>query len=371
MAPSIRQIHPVPPGQAEGLVAAVYDQARREFGLVPDPLLLHSPDPPLLLAAWAMLRESVLVGALPRRLKETVAAAVSRANRCPFCVDAHTVMLGAAGDPAGARVLAARPERRRQILPDPHAEALAAWAESTAHPESRQLRRPPFAPGNAEEILATACCFHYINRLATVFLADSILPRPARWLRRPLLALAGRLLGGKIASDLEPGRAVSLSSLPMGSRHEVPGISWTSPDGAIREAMEHWYGACEEAGGRVLSAEARRRLAGRVADWRGGALPLAGGWIDRTLGGLADTERPAARLALLTALAPHRVTADDLSAAHGALGGDRDLLAAAVWGAAQATCRIGAWLDPGRASAARGQSSSAARPAAVGPARAR
>lgn len=358
MAPTMRQVHPVSPRQAEGLVAAVYDQARRELGLVPDPLLLHSPDPVLLLGTWAMLRESVLVGTVPRRLKETVAAAVSRANRCPFCVEAHTVMMGAAGDPDGARALAGRPGRRRRVLPDSEAEALARWAEATAHPESRQLRRPPFAPRHREEILATACCFHYMNRMATVFLADSILPRPGRWLRRPLLAFAARALRGRIASDLPPGQAVPLlerCQTPVQTpppprcqtpRQTVPGISWTAPDSTIREAMELWYGGCEEAGARVLSEGARRRVGGRVTGWRGGPLPLSGGWIDRTLDRLPEDERPAARLALLTALAPHRLTAEDLATARAALGSDRDLVAVAVWGAAQATCRIGSWLAP-------------------------
>ena len=43
----VRYLHPVPAAAATGLVAEVYAQAEREFGLLP-PLPLHSPLPRLL-----------------------------------------------------------------------------------------------------------------------------------------------------------------------------------------------------------------------------------------------------------------------------------------------------------------------------------
>jgi hypothetical protein len=57
----IRYVSPVMPGTAAGLVASVYTQAERDFGMVAPPLALHSPAPPLLAAAWVMLRETLLV----------------------------------------------------------------------------------------------------------------------------------------------------------------------------------------------------------------------------------------------------------------------------------------------------------------------
>ena len=56
----IRYVSPVLPGDASGLVARVYDQAERDFGLVAAPLVLHSPAPQALAAAWLMLRETLL-----------------------------------------------------------------------------------------------------------------------------------------------------------------------------------------------------------------------------------------------------------------------------------------------------------------------
>ena len=73
----IRYLQPVPPAAATGLVAAVYSQAEREFGLLP-PIPLHSPVPRLLAGAWCVLRESLLAGQVPRPVKEALAAAISR-----------------------------------------------------------------------------------------------------------------------------------------------------------------------------------------------------------------------------------------------------------------------------------------------------
>src|SRR5262245_12946241 len=76
----------------------IYGQIRRDFGLVGDIFKMHSPSPSLLAAFWAALRETQLVGSLPRDVKEAVAVAVSKVNLCPFCIDAHSAMLIAAGN---------------------------------------------------------------------------------------------------------------------------------------------------------------------------------------------------------------------------------------------------------------------------------
>src|SRR3972149_3042849 len=94
----IKYIHPVKPGSAQGLVADVYVQVKRDFGRIAEPFLMHSPLPQLLAGAWMVCRETELVGNVPREVKEAVAAAVSQLNQCPYCVDAHTIMLDAAGE---------------------------------------------------------------------------------------------------------------------------------------------------------------------------------------------------------------------------------------------------------------------------------
>jgi AhpD family alkylhydroperoxidase len=98
MPTPFRYVSPVPTKRATGQVAGVYAQLAADFGLARMPLFMTlSPAPGVLAATWALLRESLLAGHAPRTGKEVVATAVSLANRCPFCVDAHTVLLHATG----------------------------------------------------------------------------------------------------------------------------------------------------------------------------------------------------------------------------------------------------------------------------------
>jgi len=91
----IRYVSPVPPGAAAGLVAEVYAQVEHDFGMLAPPVALHSPAAGPLAASWMMLRETLVVqGVASRAAKETVAAAVSVENGCPYCVTVHNAVLG-------------------------------------------------------------------------------------------------------------------------------------------------------------------------------------------------------------------------------------------------------------------------------------
>src|SRR5688500_10461272 len=144
----VRHVSPVAPRAAGGLVAAVYRQVERDFGMLAPPVSLHSPAPEVLAACWLMLRESLIAShpsagtahqmtprtaiavapgspgqpavpddrtaaaastgqeaaaatladasrmvAATRDAKEAVAAAVSLSNRCPYCVEVHGATL--------------------------------------------------------------------------------------------------------------------------------------------------------------------------------------------------------------------------------------------------------------------------------------
>ncbi|MFI9596115.1 carboxymuconolactone decarboxylase family protein [Nonomuraea sp. NPDC052265] len=93
---SFRHVVPVPRRSATGRVAEVYAQSTADFGQAA--FMMLSPAPELHAAAWAMLRESELAGLAPRTDKEVVAVAVSQANGCRFCIDAHTILIHALGE---------------------------------------------------------------------------------------------------------------------------------------------------------------------------------------------------------------------------------------------------------------------------------
>ncbi len=115
-----RYVRPVP------APAALTDQVRHDFGFKPPTILVLSAAPDLMAATWAMLRESLLAGAGQRRDREIVAAGVSVANRCAFCVDSHTMMLHATGDHDLAETIASGNDPA-----GPEDAALYSWALAT------------------------------------------------------------------------------------------------------------------------------------------------------------------------------------------------------------------------------------------------
>ena len=121
----IRYVRPVAARAASGIVAVIYAEVKREFGALVEPMTLHSPAPAILAGVWRACRATLVTGTVARALKEAVATAVSRANRCAYCVDAHVVMLEGAGAHQTADALAAGDVG---AIRDPRARALAAWA---------------------------------------------------------------------------------------------------------------------------------------------------------------------------------------------------------------------------------------------------
>lgn len=308
---------------------------RRDLGLLAPPLLLHSPIPTLLAAAWAVLRETVLVdGELPRSKKECAAVAISRTNRCPYCVDAHSVALHSLGQGQLVRRLRAGQGASSDLAP------FLAWAESSREPDAELVRKPPFPPTHRAEAIGTALAFHYINRMVTPLLPESVLPAPARLLRGPLLALAGRWLAPPRGRRLAPGEALSFLASPDHAR--AP--SWAAGAPAIARAFAALDQATEEAMAKLLGPARRHALAGRLHAWRGEEPALGTAWLEEPLAGWNPGEAAAGRLALLAALAPHRITAGEIERFRTHHPGDAPLIAALAWGSYEAARRISEWL---------------------------
>lgn len=324
------------------LVSRVYRSMERDFFPAP-PLTLHSPSPELLAGAWGVFREVVLCGDAPRAWKEAIAVAVARANRCPYCVDVHTLALHGLGAHAAARHLATGSDGASA---PGELGRIVAWAEAVRSPGAEVLRRPPFPVAWAPELVGTAVAFQYITAVVTVFLGSSPLPRGVRWLRRPVRRLGGALLGRKLRRRPVPGLALELlpeSPLP-------PELAWAAADPRVAGAYARLAAAVEHAGCAVLSAPARERVARHLARWRGEAPPLGTAWIDEALealeggAGLKPAERARARLALLVALAPERVTGGDLEEVRSQGAGDRELVEVAAWAAFTAGLQVGRWM---------------------------
>ncbi|MGW9198537.1 carboxymuconolactone decarboxylase family protein [Micromonospora chersina] len=126
---------------------------------------------PLTHATWALLREAELVGRAPRVSKEVVAVAVSQANGCQFCIDAHTILIHA----HGAHELAEDLLHDRSPAEPAHAE-LAAWAASTRRLDTNPPLARPFPAEHAAEYLGTALATPFTNRMFSAFTDEQLMP---------------------------------------------------------------------------------------------------------------------------------------------------------------------------------------------------
>lgn len=337
----VKYVQPVSASAAGGLVSTVYGQVADEMRLVVPPALLHSPSPEVLAAYWMLMREPLMpTGAVGRAVKEAVAAAVSVATICPYCVDMHSVGLYnlSTEDDAEAIVV-----DRIEDVTDPAVRAAAGWARVAHQPDSLTARRVPFGPAERPEIVGVAVSLHYLTRMVNVFLSSFLLPpglkpRARRRLKRGI----GWVLGATLRGDYEPGLAVPL--LPDAPLSRA--AAWASGNDAVAAAAARSYAALEAAGERSLSPAVREIVTARIDDWRGEETGLSREWTERLVAGLSEPDRAAGRLALLTALASYQVDQDVVDEFRSWHPGDTRLVEATAWASFAAARRVGSWYAP-------------------------
>jgi AhpD family alkylhydroperoxidase len=342
-AEMIKHLRPVSRSSASGNTARVYDQMMREFGVHAEPIVLHSPAPELLAGAWSLCRETlVAAGAVDRSVKEAVATAVSSINRCPFCVDAHAVMLAATGDYDVARQIE---HGDYAGVGDPELRRIVAWAVATRTPDAPILHEPPFGPDQAPELIGTALLFHYINRPVNVFLDGSPLPWNGRLLKGGMLRIGGRKFRELVGA--QPAAGITLDLLPEAELPED--LGWAEGSAVLAGAWARFAAAVDRAAEVALPFEVRARVLARLREWKGEAQPLGREWIEQGLEGLAQDHRAAGRLALLSALAPYRVDEAVIASYREATAGedgaaDARIVGAVAWASLAAARRVGSWL---------------------------
>lgn len=364
----VRYIAPVAPSAAVGQVAEIYRQVERDFGMLAPPVALHSPAPGPLAASWVMLRETLLAGLADRPAKEAVAATVSFGNACPYCVQVHTSLLHGLVRSSDAVAIETG---QIDAVTDPRIRGLAAWARSGPGAQAGGLRGPsdedggrvgrePFPAAQRAEFIGVAVTFHYLNRMVNVFLGDPPLPRsmPAA-LRGGAMRMAGSMLRPVTRKPLSAG--TSLDLLPEAA---LPSdLSWASPSEIIGSAFARAAAAIDVAAADVLPPAARELVLSKVASWNGrppaqGRLPADGrlpplgrAWVDEVVSVLADEQRPAARLALLTAVASYQIRPDDIDQARRHDLDDAALVGLTAW-ASLAAARYAGQLLAGHRQAA-------------------
>jgi hypothetical protein len=220
---------------------------------------------------------------------------------------------------------------------DPQQRALAQWAlaHRTASPETA----PPFAEAAAPELIGTAIAFHYINRMANVFLGDTPLPLPSL-----LRGVAGRLYaataGRRIVRGLQPGR--SLQFVPKASLPEE--FAWAAGNEAVAGAFAGLAAVIEEAGAQILPEYMRLLVIEQIYAWNGEPMGISRGWVEEALADAKIAHLPAARLTLMTALASYQIDEGIIADFRAHYPDDAQLIAATAWASFTAARRASLWF---------------------------
>jgi len=334
---AIKYIQPVAPNSTEGLVASVYPQIKKEFGALVEPFTLHSPSPELLAGAWSACRESLLVGTVRRDVKEAVAATVSRINQCPYCVDAHTIMLNATSARNAADAII---HQQDDQIREAAVRSIVKWAAATRSPGAKVLLAPPFSQKDAPEIIGTAVFFHYVNRMVSVLLSKTPLPSNHPLLKGFFKRMAGLFFSRAIHRSKPLG--ASLELLPDS---ELPAdLAWAKTSPNIAGAFARFAAVVNRAGRDFIPEDIRDCVVKHVQAWDGKDPGLGRHWVEEVMSGLDEKSKDIGRLVLLTALAPYQVDEGVVNDCTTHIIGDDRLLGALAWGSFTAARRIGTWL---------------------------
>ncbi|RFU86529.1 DNA-binding protein [Streptomyces triticagri] len=295
MSGSFRFTAPTPPKHATGRSAEVYRQLADDFGTDrAATFTVLSASPELLASAWALVRESLLAGPGTRTGREVAALGVSLANRCRFCIDAHTMFLHATGDADLGETIAAG-----GVPGDPEYARLLAWAKASRAPAAAGRTELPFPADQSPGYVGTALAFHFINRIASALLTESVLPCDLQRLRA-VRSAAGRSFRRAVRAELAPGESLVL--LPEGER-AVPQWAGDSPVGPAYAALR----SVALMGAAFLDEDEQARAREMLSAWDGAHPPAY--WPE-----LPGRDRPALRLVLLAAIAPYRIEQEDVDA---------------------------------------------------------
>jgi AhpD family alkylhydroperoxidase len=334
---SIRHLPPPDIGDASGLSASVYRQMEQEFQTVP-PITMHHLNPSLMAGVWSACRESLIAGP-DRLLKESVAVAVSKSNRCPYCVQAHTSMLRGSGDMVALRAAEGNGDGKEAF-----SEAVS-WAAAIG----KVSAQPPVAPFSREKapaVLATAVLFHYINRMVNIFLDDTMMPIVGKVpvIGDQALKIFSNAVSGRIVTvDVAPG--IFLTAAPLTA---LPGaFRWASGAPNVAGGLLRFASAVNAASSTSVDVGVQELVGQAIAAWEGENQEPGKEWLNRMVAPLPQQTRPQARMALLAAMASWAVDDAEIAAFKRTGMGDRELLDTVAWGAYLATERIAGWIAPG------------------------
>ncbi len=149
------RISAVNPESAEGKTKALLDGVQAKLGMTPN-MMRTMANSPAVLEGYLNFSGALGHGLLPARLREEIALAVGEANRCAYCVSAHTAIGGMAGlqadEIAAARQSSSTDPKQDAALK--FARALSVKRGEVTDAEVQAVKDAGYADGEIAEIIA-------------------------------------------------------------------------------------------------------------------------------------------------------------------------------------------------------------------------
>lgn len=311
----------VKPGKAKGLVKDIYNKANSEFGISADPFLLHSADEHLLEAYYTLGREVLVVqGEVSRKSKDALATIVSHQNTCQYCVDAHSISVGAEGDTALMKALS---ENNMAFIAQHPLHSMIDWFSGKEG--QLKISEKAFA-----EYLSVFFYFHYTNRMINVFVENSHVPNN-RW--KGLYYKMGQWFLKRYTSRwIKPG-------IYQEEDADRTDFEWASLIDVTQGRLAHMNGLLSRNINAILAPLPLETLHKFTLGWDGNAVPMGQWWMNDVLSGYEGRARSLMRFALLMMAGHYMITASDIDEARQYLD-NVSLLTLASWSAFQAAKRL-------------------------------
>ncbi len=329
---SISHIKSISPRQADGEVKEIYHQLKTEMGDVVEPISLHAIIPDLLKGIWGILRETVIIeDAVSRKIKEAVGAAVSASNECPYCVDAHTIMIIGLKDKLVADAIV---KKDLDLIESDEVRKVVNWAFNTRNFKSMAINNPPFSSKESAEIIGTAVFFHYLNRMVTIFLGPTILPLNINFFKGMMKAMAAKMFSGVLHAERKEGEN-------KGNYANIKGLYWASGNPRVEYVFTYFFHVVSELADQHVPQEVQSFIKDQIMDWDGSDMENTKN-LDTVVSVVSSKNQPLARMLYLTAFSPHRIQDYHFKEFHMFYNGkDEQILASLCWASLLTSIRIG------------------------------
>jgi len=332
----MKYITPIQPINEDDLLSKTYAQIQQEALPIPI-LVMHSVSPKLFASNWSLFRETFLVNhQVNRDVKEAINLAVSKLNTCPYCIEAHTIMLSGLQQ---QKVADAIVNHDLNAITNLQLKSIVEWALASNQPNHPRLQNPPFNLVEAPEIIGAALNFHYTNRLVNIFIEPELIPLTFGEAMNRWLICDRMIKTGLIGTSRNPG--VSLALLPPTTVSDH--FPWATPNPFISQALARHAFAIKEIIDQFVSQDIQDFVEQTISQWDGQDKGISRQWVEILTQRFDLAGKALTKLALLTAFSSFQVDETIINEFKCHFPQDEQLLAVIAWASFHTAKIIASW----------------------------